>query len=631
MPIRLLRQIAGRELPGHVGLALGLASILLYFFLFFPAYWGAGKVASSLVFVPLIVLGWLYGLRGSVLFAVTTPLLSIALYTWVGDVDGTSPTPLLIGSVACMVVGLVVGGMRDLLRYLSIQADDFAAQRATLEQEIARRQTAEDQLHKMNSQLELAVADRTAKLNDLNKQLEVELAERKSVEQQLVHNGLHDHLTGLPNRRLLLERLGHALTRAQRRLDYAYTVLYLDFDRFKVVNDSLGHAVGDLVLLEATRRLQASVRTTDTIARMGGDEFTILLDEIGRLEDAIMIADRTLEELARPYELQGRTVFMSASLGIVPNPKEYEDAEAILRDADTAMYCAKSLGRGRYVVFDSKMHAQARARHELESQLRQAIERSEFQVHYQPIVALPTERIIGFEALLRWEHPSQGLIPPSVFIPVAEETGLIIPIGRFVLRQACQQLAQWQQTFATNPPLTVAVNLSAKEFAQLDLLDQIKHVLAEAHLAPHSLLLEITESMILEDDQAIRGTLSQLRELGVRVEIDDFGTGYSSLGYLTRFPVDTIKIDRSFISRMGSKGDGSHITRSILSLAHELGLEVVAEGVETMAQVSQLKGWQCEYAQGYFFARAVDKNSASQMLAATGALVPASFQLAVVA
>ena len=428
-----------------------------------------------------------------------------------------------------------------------------------------------------------------------------DITERKRAEEQLLHNAFYDALTGLPNRALFLDRLGHALERAKRAHLSGFAVLFLDVDRFKLVNDSLGHALGDQLLIATAHRLEMCLRSADTVARLGGDEFVILLEDITSLDEVKRVTERIGRELALPFDLEGHRVFSSASIGIVPSAIGYAHPEEVLRDADIAMYRAKMAGRARSEVFDRTMRDDAMARLDWETDLRSAVERHEFRVYYQPIVVLERSKIIGFEALVRWEHPTRGLITPENFISLAEETGLIIPIGEWVLREACRQLREWQTAFPLVPPLTISVNLSAKQFTHPELGGQIEQILADTGLDPGSLRLEITESVIMDDCESARNMFQQLKALGVQVQIDDFGTGYSSLSYLQQFPVATLKIDRSFISRMPVNGKGSDIVRMIVRLAHEMGLEVTAEGVETRQQLAQLRKFGCEFGQGYLF------------------------------
>jgi len=442
-----------------------------------------------------------------------------------------------------------------------------------------------------------------------------DITERKQAEEKLVYNALHDPLTNLPNRVLFMDRLQHAMKRAERHKDFRFAVLYLDLDRFKVVNDSLGHKIGDLLLIESAQRLAACLRGEDTVARLGGDEFVILLEDIQDPMYVTRITDRIQHDLASPHDLEGHKVFVFVSMGIVLSESRYERPEDILRDADIAMYRAKGQGRGRYEMFDTAMLAHAMTRLELESDLRKAVEHGEFIIHYQPIVELGARRIIGFEALVRWQHPTRGLVSPAEFIPIAEETGLIVSIGHWVLSEACRQIREWQVQFPADSLLTVSVNLSARQCAQTDLVQRVAEVLQSTGLDASSLKLELTESMIVEDAESTSDMLSELRALGVQVQIDDFGTGYSSLGYLQKLPIDTLKIDRTFIAALGKGGSGSEIVRTIMALAHDLGMKVVAEGIETDEQLSKLRSMQCEYGQGYLFNKPIDSQAAGLLLA----------------
>ena len=440
-----------------------------------------------------------------------------------------------------------------------------------------------------------------------------DVTEQKQAEKQLLHNAFHDALTGLPNRALFMDRLKQALAEVKKGDGYSFGVLFLDLDRFKVVNDSLGHQIGDQLLVATARRLESCLRPGDIVARLGGDEFAIILDRVKHVSDAVHAAERIREHLALPFNLSGHEVFISASIGIALNQTASELPEEIIRNADTAMYRAKDQGRGCFELFDKGMHVRNAALSQLETGLRRALARNEFRVHYQPIISLESWRISGFEALLRWEHPEHGYISPLKFIPVAEEAGLIIEIGQWVLREACQQLRAWQDQFPSDPPLSISVNLSGKQFSQPDLIDCISQILNETGLDASSLKIEITESAIIENIDAAALMLKRIKALGIRLCLDDFGTGYSSLSYLHRFPIDTLKIDRSFVSRINLPKN-VEIVKTILTLARNLGMDVVAEGVETREQVLQLTGLNCEYVQGYLLSKPIDGRAMRELI-----------------
>lgn len=448
---------------------------------------------------------------------------------------------------------------------------------------------------------------------------QTDITERKLVESQLLHDALHDDLTGLPNRALFMERLAKTIKKARRDAQHRYAVLFLDLDQFKMVNDSLGHVVGDQLLVAVARRLEVFVRPGDTVARLGGDEFIVLLEDLAEMNDAMMIADRIQQELSLPFALNGNEVFTTASIGIAVSAADYERPGDVIRDADTAMYRAKAQGRARHEIFHRKMHHQAVKLLRLETDLRRAVDRNEFEVYYQPIITLSNDRIAGFEALIRWQHPERGFVSPEEFIPVAEETGLIIPIGRWVMREACRQISQWRTEFPGMPRLSVTVNLSATQLSQPDLIDQVARIITETRVDARSLRLEITESVVMEDVESIIDVLLKLKNLNVQILMDDFGTGYSSLSYLHRFPIDMLKIDRSFVSRMDGSGENSEIVSTIVMLARNLDLGVVAEGVETQAQKARLKSIHCDYGQGYLFSRPVDVKGATRLLVANQA------------
>ena len=500
--------------------------------------------------------------------------------------------------------------------------DDLGAVRAQVEQLLAGRfptyQTEKRYTHKNGGEVWIFLSisltrDPETKSNRLIFQTQ-DITDRKRAERQLLHDAFHDTLTGLPNRALFVDRLKQALARTKRLGPHQFAVLFLDLDRFKIINDSLGHIVGDQLLVGIARRLEACLRPGDTVARLGGDEFTILLEDVTDISEAILVAERVEKEVSSPFNLRGHEVFTTVSVGIAPSTIGYDSPDEILRDADTAMYRAKSLGKARHEVFDKTMHARAVSLLQLENDLRRAVERQEFLLYYQPIVSLQTGQLCGVEALIRWEHPEHGLIMPSEFIPVAEETGLILQMGQWGLREACRQLCEWRREFPGVPPFQVSVNLSSKQFSQPDLIEQITRALRDTGLDPAGLRLEITESVVMENIESATDMLKQLRDLGVEASIDDFGTGYSSLSYLHRFPISVLKIDRSFVSGMSNQSENVEIIRSILMLARNLGMTVVAEGVETGEQVAQLQELGCQNAQGYYYSRPLRAKAAAEFL-----------------
>ncbi|WP_066381187.1 sensor domain-containing protein [Anabaena sp. CA = ATCC 33047] len=442
-----------------------------------------------------------------------------------------------------------------------------------------------------------------------------DISDLKFMEAKLVGHAFYDHLTGLPNRVSFMHTLEEAIAQIQQHPEQLFAVLFLDLDRFKVVNDSLGHLVGDQLLVSFAERLQSCLRPEDTIARLGGDEFTILLSHIQSIEEATGIAEHIHQVLKSPFNLNGYEVFTTTSIGIALSTTGYTQPSDWLRDADTALYSAKEQGKAWHMVFDNTMYNRAVALLQLETDLRWAIERQELRVAYQPIVSVATGKITGFEALVRWQHPEKGLISPTEFIPVAEETGLIIPIGNFVLRESCQQLRQWQLEFPDIPPLTMSVNLSGKQFSQTCLVEQIVQILQEVNLEPSSLKLEITESAIMASPEQAAIILQQFKALGIKLCIDDFGTGYSSLAYLHNFPLDILKIDRSFINRIDRDGERLAIVKAIVTLASNLEMTVVAEGLETISQLVQLRLLKCDEAQGYLFSPALSSEKINLLLA----------------
>jgi diguanylate cyclase (GGDEF)-like protein/PAS domain S-box-containing protein len=440
-----------------------------------------------------------------------------------------------------------------------------------------------------------------------------DITERKEAEAQLEYRAYYDTLTDLPNRTLFISRLTQAIQRSQRRKEFHFAVLFLDLDRFKVVNDSLGHLVGDRLLVAFAQRLKVILRPLDTVARLGGDEFTILIEDIKDVRDATQVAQRISVALQSPFNLDGLSVFTTASIGIALSNESYTQPEYLLRDADLAMYRAKEQGRSRYEIFDQAMHQFAVQQLQLENDLRRAIERQELVAYYQPIIKLKTQELVGFEALVRWQHPDRGLVPPNDFIPIAEETGLIVAIGEWVLQHTCEQLHRWHSTLPQSQHLSVSVNLSSQQLREANLLETIDRVLAQTQLAGRFLKLELTESMLIEDVEDAIALLQNLRDRGIQLSIDDFGTGYSSLSYLHRFPLNTLKIDKSFVSRIGL-GENREIVETIIALARQLNLRAIAEGVETRQQLEQLQHLNCEFAQGYYFAPPLSPEAAEQFI-----------------
>lgn len=455
------------------------------------------------------------------------------------------------------------------------------------------------------------------------------VTDRRAAEDRLRHESLHDALTDLPNRLLLEDRIQHCIARARREDIYDYAVLILDLDRFKVINDSLGHAAGDRLLLAVAERLRFCLRDIDTvsrpksdidtgagsgtIARVGGDEFTLLLEGLRDPRDAVRIAERILAAVEQPLDFEGHELLTTASIGIAMGAPHYINGVNLLRDADVAMNRAKSCGKARYALFDGTMHELAVSRLRLESDLRRALERDELELHYQPIFSLDSNRPVGFEALLRW-HRDGKLISPADFIPIAEDTGLIFPIGAWVLEEAARQLRAWRELSPAFEQMSMSVNLSRRQFADPGLVEHLRHVLDTTAIDPALLKLEITESVMILDTQSVAQILSRIRETGVRLSMDDFGTGYSSLSCLHRFPIDELKIDRAFIQDIPARPESAAVLQAIISLAHHLNIRVVAEGVESMEQVALLQTLSCDMAQGYLFARPLSADAAIRFI-----------------
>jgi diguanylate cyclase (GGDEF)-like protein len=513
----------------------------------------------------------------------------------------TAMIPIIFFSVNDAVV--------DKVKAFEVGGSDYVLKPFHVDEVLARvkhqlmLRNAQQEIYRLNSALEQRVHQRTMELELANQELTYEVAERKRAQEQLIYDALHDSLTGLPNRNLFLERVQTVLDRLNQEPEAQFAILFIDLDRFKIINDSLGHMVGDQLLVAIAQILSNCLRPCDTVARLGGDEFTILLNNIQTEQDAIAIAERIQKELTAPFEVEGHTVFTSASIGIAYGARSYSETVDLLRDADIAMYHAKEQGKARYAIFDPCMYQRTLQLLQLERDLRKAIENQEFVLYYQPIVCLRNGHVAGFEALIRWQHPERGFISPQEFIPIAEDTGLIVPLGDWVLREACKQLRHWHDTIPSASNLRVSVNLASKQIQEQDFIHKVDRILAETGLDGNFLRLELTESMLMERTQEIIEMLTQVRHRRILLSIDDFGTGYSSLSYLHRFPVSTLKIDRSFVTQMTVDNESFEIARTVVTLAHALNLDVIAEGVETPEQVTQLRRLGCEFGQGYLFSK----------------------------
>ncbi|MBW4429648.1 MAG: amino acid permease [Nostoc desertorum CM1-VF14] len=483
--------------------------------------------------------------------------------------------------------------------------------------DITKRKLVEKELVQYCHHLEQMLLKSTIELIKANQQLGKDIMKHQQAQEQLLHNSLHDGLTGLPNQRFFLEQVQQAIERTKQQNKYLFAVLFLDLDRFKVINNSLGHLLGNQLLIEVSYRLKSVLRVKDIVARFSGDEFTILIKEIEDINTVIQLAERIKKVLAFPFQLNEHITFTNANIGIALSKTDYEQAAQILRDAHVAMYRAKLFAKARYEVFDPKIYERAYLLLELEIALRNAmLKQEEFRLDYQPIISLATGKIIGFEALIRWHHPERGLIAPQDFIPLAEETGMIVSIGQWVLYEACHQMHKWHKQFPSSLPLTISVNFSGKQITEPDVFKQVKHILKETGLKPCSLKLEITETFLMDNFELATTVLSQLATLNVDMHIDDFGTGYSSLNYLHRLPIKTLKIDRSFVSNIGSRKENLEIVRAIVTLAHNLNISVTAKGIETVEQLGQLKALQCDYGQGYFFLPPIDGEQVERLLVA---------------
>ncbi|KAA3648184.1 MAG: EAL domain-containing protein [Chloroflexi bacterium] len=558
-----------------------LSLTFLYAFAYLALYPYVGEVAVAISILPIFPIAWYFTWKAGIRAVVAISLANVLLFQFVGR---HAHIEIVTGAVILSITALFIGWVRK-------QQTNLTDTRRAL--------------YEANMALETKVAKRTSEL-------------QKS-QQQLQHDAFHDTLTGLPNRSLFVDRLGQVLQRQKRNRTFNFAVFFLDIDQFKLVNDSLGHNMGDELLMQIAQRLKVCLRSIDTVARLGGDEFVILLEDVGDPEDisdTIHVANRVLSEISRPFRLGDHEVFTSTSIGISFGSIGYSNPEDILRDADIAMYRAKDMGKARYEIFDQSMHVLAVRRMQMEMDLRKAIERREFLVHYQPFISLETGKISGFEALVRWQHPTRGVVPPGDFIPLAEDTGLIIPIGLFVLKEACRQMKLWHELFPNHEALTISVNLSPKQFSQPDLVYQINRILEDTHLDPKCLELEITESAIIESQEVAANILEQLIERGIQLHMDDFGTGYSSLSYLHRFPFHSLKIDRSFVSKINGGNENVEIVQAIVGLAKSLGLKIVAEGVETERQLDCLKSMACNMGQGFLFSKPIEAGPAAELIQA---------------
>ena len=518
----------------------------------------------------------------------------------------------------------------DKVKAFQVGGVDYITKPFQVEEVLARvknqleLQSAKAEICLLNQKLEQRVKERTLqldianrKLQGVNHQLQQEIAERRKAEQQLIHDALYDNLTALPNRTLLMERLDRAIQRTKRHPEHLFALLFIDLDRFKLVNDSLGHFIGDRLLIAIAQILQSDLRTIDTVARLGGDEFVILLDGIDSLQDATRVGDRLQKQLQQPLDIEGHSIVSGASIGIALGTLKYENSSEVLRDADIAMYRAKEKGKNCYEVFDEAMYIQTLKAVKLERDLRSALKNKEFSLCYQPIFSLADNTLSGFEALIRWHHPQHGLISPLDFIPLAEDTGLIVEIGDWVLRCACQHLASWQQQHPERSDiaaLKVNVNVASQQFQQSNFVNKLDRILAQTNLSPSCLRLEITESVLIDSEISTQQTLTEIKKRQIKLSIDDFGTGYSSLSYLSRLPIDNLKIDRSFIKNISGDRESLEIVKTIITLAHNLGMDAIAEGVETTAQAQQLKALECEYVQGYLFAKPMSADKIELML-----------------
>ncbi|MEL6580698.1 MAG: EAL domain-containing protein [Cyanobacteria bacterium J06621_12] len=510
--------------------------------------------------------------------------------------------------------------IQDKVKAFTMGGADFIGKPFQVEEVLARVQNqlalqlAHSEIRTLNEALEKRVEERTSQIELANQELKQEIAQRHQLEQRLRHDALHDSLTGLPNRIMLMQRVEKCLDDAIENNEVQFAILFIDLDRFKIINDSLGHIAGDKLLVACAARLKTCLTAAATIARLGGDEFTILLEQIKDLNDAVEVAEEILHQFATPFKLNNRSLSITISIGIAIGSAAYAQETDLLRDADIAMYRAKELGKGRYEIFTEQMYFDMMRRLEIEHELREAIANQELVLHYQPIISLDDQKLKGFEALVRWQHPQRGLISPGEFVPLAEETGLVVPLGKWVMYEACSQLQKWQELCPAAHDLTMSINVAGEQLNDANFLATVDHIIETTQVKSSCLKLEITESMLIEDTKQIMGLLEQVKSRQIELSIDDFGTGYSSLSYLPQFSVDNLKIDRSFVEAMNLEQQNLEIVKTIVTLAQVLELQIIAEGIETDEQSQTLKSLGVEFGQGYLFSKPLTSEQAELLI-----------------
>ncbi len=511
-------------------------------------------------------------------------------------------------------------GIQDKVRAFTTGGVDFIGKPFQVEEVLARvrnqlaLRAANTEIRILNEELELRVQERTSQLETANRILKQEILQRHQLEKRLRHEALHDSLTGLPNRNLFMRQVERCLDNVIDNPEEQFAILFIDLDRFKIINDSLGHLAGDELLIACATRLQECITEQNTLARLGGDEFTVLLEQVKDVRDAVIVAEKILQQFATSFDLGDRRLTITVSIGIVIGDCEYRQETDLLRNADTAMYRAKEQGKARYEIFTQQMYLDVMRRLELEHQLREAIANHELVLYYQPIFSLDSLELTGFEALVRWQHPEGGMISPGEFIPLAEETGLIISLGEWVMSEACRQLKTWQDRVPQAQPLLMSINVAGEQLHAPNFLSTVDRIIAETRINPQHLKFEITESMLIGNTNQVIMVLQQIKSRQIKLSIDDFGTGYSSLSYLPQFPIDILKIDRSFIDQMNFKQQNLEIIKTIITLAQVLDLQIIAEGIETEDQHQTLKLLGVKYAQGYLFAKPLTSEQAEMLI-----------------